>query len=152
MKLLVQIFLVVLLIGCQSKESKNYKSKISGKWIFAEEYFITRYDDEGFEEPPPPPREHLGYNFFSKDSCETNFSFFKIIDSTKKVGNFIVTHDNVNNLGRKTIFKIEDDSLKIFNKTFDRWESFYIMRLDTNNLVLNNQNAIIQKFVRVLKK
>lgn len=150
MKIFLQIFLFFLLIGCQSKENKNYESKISGKWLFAEEYFITRYDDEGFEEPPPPPRERLGYNFFSKDSCETNFSFFKINDTTKL--DFRGKYSDVENIGRKTIYKIEDDSLKIFNRSFNRWESFYIMRLDTNNLVLNNQNAVIQKFARVIKK
>ncbi|WP_262150972.1 lipocalin family protein [Chryseobacterium foetidum] len=150
MKILIQIFLVLLFIGCQSKEVKNYESKILGKWIFAEEYFITRYNDEGFEEPPPPPRERLGYNFFSKDSCETNFSFFKINDTTKI--NFRGHYSDIANLGRKTAYKIENDSLKIFNRSFNRWESFYIMNLDSNNMVLNNHNTIIQKFARVIKK
>lgn len=144
MKFFLQIFLVFLLIGCQSKENKNYESKILGKWIFADEYFITRYNDEGFEEPPPPPREHLGYNFFSKDSCEANVNYVDI--------NSFDVDSYHTKFGRKTVYKIENDCLKIFNRSFNRWESFYIMNLDSNNMVLNNQNTIIQKFVRVIKK
>lgn len=151
MKLFFQIFLIFLLIGCQSKESKNYESKISGRWFFAEEYFITRYDDQGFEEPPPPPRERLGYNFFSKDSCESNLQYRLVDFEGKSNQNFIFERDVKKDLGRKTIYKIENDSLKIFDRTFNRWESFYIMSLDKNNLVLNNHNLVIQKFARVLK-
>jgi len=144
MKLLVPIFLVVFLTGCQSKEGKNYESKILGKWIFSDEYFITRYDNEGYEEPPPPPREHYGYNFFSKDSCEANENYvnLKSLDVDYYQTKF----------GRKTVYKIENDSLKIFNRSFNKWDSFYIMNLDSNNMVLNNQNTIIQKFVRAIKK
>ena len=142
MKIFQQMFFVFILIGCQSNENKSLDSKILGKWVFASEYFITRYDNEGFEEPPPPPREHFGYNFFTKDSCEANQMF---VDLTT----FDV--DYYQPIGRKTIYKIEDDSLKIFNKTLDKWESFYMMRLDNNNLVLNHKNTVIQKFVRVLK-
>ncbi|WP_312075357.1 hypothetical protein [Chryseobacterium sp.] len=152
MKGLIQIVLVFLLIGCQSKENKNYESKILGKWIFADEYFITRYNDEGFEEPPPPPREHLGFDFFSKDSCEANENYYLIDFQGKSDGNNIFERDVLKKLGKKTIYKIENDSLKIFNRSFNRWESFYIMNLDSNNMVLNNQNTIIQKFVRVIKK
>lgn len=144
MKGLIQIVLVFLLIGCQSKENKNYETKISGKWIFADEYFITRYDDEGFAEPPPPPREHLGFDFFSKDSCEANENY---VDLKSFDVDYYYTK-----FGRKTAYKIENDSLKIFNRSFNRWESFYIMNLDSNNIVLNNQNTIIQKFARVIKK
>ena len=144
MKVFIQIFLVFLLIGCQSKENKNYESKILGKWIFADEYFITRYDDEGFAEPPPPPRERLGYNFFSKDSCEANENYVDL-------KSFDVDY-YYKKFGRKTVYKIENDSLKIFNRSLNRWESFYIMNLDSNNMVLNNENLIIQKFARVIKK
>ena len=151
----VFIILIITLGSCNSEnkkneiKSKNLDSKILGKWIFADEYFISRYDDEGFEVPPPPPRERLGYNFFTKDSCETNFSFFKINDTTKL--DFRGHYSDRKNLGRKTVYKIENDSLKIFNRTFNRWDSFYIMRLDSNNLVLNNQNSVIQQFARKLK-
>ena len=152
----VFIILIISFSSCNSESKKNenkrkiLESKILGKWIFTEEYFISRYDDEGFEVPPPPPRERLGYNFFTKDSCETNFSFFKINDTTKL--DFRGHYSDIKNLGRKTIYKIENDSLKIFNRTFNRWDSYYIMQLDTNNLVLNNQNSIIQQFVHKIKK
>lgn len=142
MKVFIQIFLVVLLIGCQSKDSKNYQSKISGKWLFVEEYFITRYDNDGYEEPPPPPRENLGFNFYSKDSCEANYIFVEI-------KSFDV--DYYKPIGRKTVYKIDNDSLKVFDRSINKWKSVYIMRLDSNNLTLNYNNAIIKKFVRVLK-
>ena len=134
------------------KENKDFETKILGKWIFAEEYFVTRYDNDGFKEPPPPPREHLGYDFFSQDSCESDSPYFLVDSEGQSDQNFIFERDVKKDLGRKTIYKINDDSLKIFNKTFNRWDSFYIMRLDDNNLVLNNHNSVIQQFVRKVKK
>jgi len=144
MKLFLQIFLVFILIGCQSNENKNFESKISGKWIFAEEYFITRYDDGGFEEPPRPPIKNLGFNFYSKDSCEANQMF---VDLKSFHVNYYQTE-----FGRKTAYKINKDSLKIFNRSLNKWESAYIMRLDSNNLIISYDNVIIKKFARVLKK
>lgn len=146
MKFFQRIFFVFILTNCQSNDNKNIHSEILGKWIFAEEHFISTYDNEGFLVPPPPPRERLGYNFYTNDSCETNFSFFKIND-TRQI-DFRGHYSDIEKLGRKTIYKIENDSLKIFNRTFNRWDSFYIMKLDANNLVLNNQNSVIQQFVR----
>jgi hypothetical protein len=143
MKLFLQIFLFFILVSCQSNENKNLESKISGKWIFVEEYFITRYNDEGFEEPPPPPIENLGFYFFSKDSCEANQMFVDL--KTKDV-------DYWKKLGRKTIYKVDKDSLKVFNRTLNVWQSASIMKLDHNNLVLNYGNLVIKKFVRVIKE
>lgn len=77
----VYFILFITLCSCNSEnkkndtKSKNLESKILGKWIFAREHLITTYDNDGFEVPPPPHIEKLGYNFFSKDSCEENQMF-----------------------------------------------------------------------------
>lgn len=141
MKFFLQIFLIFLLIGCQSKENKDLV-KISGKWLFAGEYNITTFTNDGYEIPPSPPIENLGFNFYSKDSCEANQIFVDLktfdVDWAKRIG-------------RNTIYKLNEDSLRVFNRTLNKWESAYIMKLDNNNLVLNYHNVIIRKFARVIK-
>lgn len=152
MKFLLQLFLVFILIHCQSNDKNDFNDKISGKWIFADEYFITTYSTDGTEEPPSPPRENFGFNFFSKDSCESNYQYLKIIDSTKLKDRVGISHDNIQNVGRKTIYRINKDSLKVFDRGLNRWQAFKIMKLDNNNFIINENDVIIKKFVRVLKK
>jgi hypothetical protein len=144
-KYALQILLVLILTGCQSKENNDYKSKITGKWIFDDKYYISRYDKDGNLLTPPLSllRENLGFNFLSKDSCEANEDYVDL--KSLDVDYYRVKY------GRKTIYKIENDSLKVFNRTSNRWKSYYIMILDENNLVLNDHNEIIQKFARVIK-
>lgn len=73
-------------------------------------------------------KKDLGFNFYSKDSCEANQEFYD-------PKSFNVDYFGVK-LGRKTAFKIMGDSLKIFNKTLGKWEAYKIAYFDENNLTL----------------
>lgn len=113
-----------MILRCSEKK----QTFISGKYNFVEEYYIANYDDFGDLIPPNPPYKDLGFNFYSKDSCESNRKYFD-------AKSFDVDYFKVE-LGRKTIYKIEKDSLKIFNRTLEKWESYYILHCDKNNLTL----------------
>lgn len=127
-------------MSCQ----KNDEKIIDGKWIFVEEYNIPYYNKDGYEEPPFPQKIDLGFNFYSKDSCEANYTFYDL--KTKDVDYYKTT------FGRKTKFKIKKDLLKIFDRTLNKWTNYKIMNLDENNLVLNYNDILIKNYVRVLKK
>ncbi|MFC6268353.1 hypothetical protein [Frigoriflavimonas asaccharolytica] len=71
------MLLIFFLFSCKRSNDDN-SSKIRGKWISAKQTYITSYDKDGEEFPPPPPRENLGLSFYSEDSCEANFPFFKV--------------------------------------------------------------------------
>lgn len=133
------IILIIILFSCENKE----QSKIKGNWHFVREYNIPYFDKDGYELPPIPPTQNLGFNFYSGDSCEANQSFY---DSKS----FNVDYYMVE-LGRKTIYEIKDDSLKVFDRTLEKWQSYHIIYLDDNNLTLNNNNRVIKSFTKKLK-
>lgn len=139
MKNYIQILLILILFSCQ----KDNEKIIEGKWIFVSEYNLPYYNKDGYEEPPSPPRKDLGFNFYSKDSCEANYEFYDL--ATKNVDYYRET------FGRKTEFKIDSDSLKIFNRSLNKWTSYKIMNLNENNLTLNNGNRLIKSYVKMLK-
>ncbi|MCG2792943.1 MAG: hypothetical protein L6262_05280 [Weeksellaceae bacterium] len=139
MKNYIKIILLVFTFSCQ----KENKKVLEGKWIFVSNYNIPHYTLDGFEEPPLPPKNDLGFNFFSKDSCEANSIFYNLksldVDYYRE------------SFGRKTVFKIDKDSLKIFDRSLNKWTRYKIMRLDENNLVLNYNDIQIKNYVKILK-
>lgn len=139
---LFQLCVILFLFSCHKKEEKT----ITGKWIFVEQYKIPHFDKDGDEEPSSPIIfvKDLGFNFYSKDSCEANYVFYE-------PKSFDVDYFN-KTLGRKTTFKIEKDSLKIFNRTLEKWESYEIMYFDENNLILNKGNWLIKNYAKKTKK
>ncbi len=132
--------MLLILFSCQKEDKKT----IEGKWIFVSEYNIPSYSIDGSEEPPLPPRKDLGFDFYSKDSCKANYEFFDL--NTLDVNYF------QKSFGRKTKFKIDNNSLKIFNRSLNKWTNYKIMRLDENNLVLNYNDIQIKNYVRKLRK
>ena len=134
------ILILILFFSCQKK--KDYK--IEGKWIFVTEFNLPNFDKDGNDIPPLPPRENLGFNFYSKDSCEANERFFDL-------KSFDVDHYKVK-LGRKTIFKIKNDTLLIFNRTLEKCDSYKILNIDDNNLTLLCNGRLIKSFAKKVKK
>ncbi len=117
------------------------KQFLSGKWILAEKIDITRYDQDG--QALPPPREDIGFNFYSADSCEANVNFYNPASFDDDYF--------AESWGRKTVYKLEDDSLKIFDRQMDQWKTYQVMFQDINNLILNDGNMQIKVYVRKLK-
>lgn len=151
MKLFLGILLTLFLLGCKKSTDDNSYSKIAGKWIFVNQTDIISYDKDGYGFPPPPPRENLGLNFYSKDSCESFEIYMEFIDSIKNWKE-IRKDNNIKKLGRKTIYFVNKDSLKIFDRSFNKWRSYKIMFLNENNLILNYENVLITNYVRKLNR
>lgn len=116
--------LQIMSLGC----SHEKQLQINGKYDFVSKYNIPIYSKDGDELPPPPPKKNVGFNFYSKDSCESNYKYYDL-------KSFDVDYYRTE-FGRKTRYKIEGDSLKVFNRTMEKWDSYFILHLDENNLTL----------------
>jgi len=132
-KLLSAIGLAILFFGCseQHQESTMY-SQIIGDW----EEVYNRDNDS----PPPFGTSTNGYSFFTDKTVDLKAGIYKQIKGTENKMRF---------LGTKTRFRIEGDSLSIFNLSDSSWWSRKILSITKDYFVLRLDKGKKQKFTRV---
>lgn len=149
-------------IGCSIPTSKRnkFQNDIIGEWYYASEEFIVS-DTTKKPSPPSPLVTRNGYKFSEGGMFELKQGFHK----TLKIEDYHVSQF----MGYTTTYKIEDDSLKIFSLSLNRWycqkilkltkDSLWLLRIDSiNNRLdyiekyahfqeLNNENLIFDKVI-----
>lgn len=137
MKKLLYFLILIFLISC--KERKNYDFLILGDWQYVEE------KTSNYEEPPSPFPKRLPEISFQKNNIYINKDgFYKIDESERKQG-----FEEIKNtlfLGTTSKFKIEKDSLYLYNLISKKYESLHIIKIDKTNLILKSKSGIISKF------
>lgn len=134
--------LLTTLIACRQNTSPNFDKLIIGEWTFV-------------EEPPkvpqgelyPPPKLHTeamksGYAFFVDGSCEYKPGFFK------RIGNNQYGNLKTYFLGTTSTYKVEGDSLKIFNLTDSNWTSIKIFNIKSDTLTLQYGDNTFMRYSR----
>lgn len=88
----------------------------------------------------PPTLMHsyykTGYIFYPDNSCEDKLGYFK-----RENSEWIF-------LGTTTIYKIEDDSLKIFNLTDSTWKNTKIESISSDTLTLITKDSSLIKYAK----
>lgn len=137
MKKLLFFITFVFLISCNEK--KNANVLILGDWKYIEEK-TTNSDELSF----PFPKGSSEISFQKNNIYINKNGFYKFDESERKEG-----FDKIKNtifLGTTSKYKIEKDSLYIYNLISKKYESSFILKLDEDNLILKSKSGIISKF------
>jgi Domain of unknown function (DUF6438) len=144
LKLLIFIFCVALL-SCKNDQQNPYSNLLLGDWTYIE--------NDSLKDASPFNRNIIeGYSFLDKGICNKKIGYFKKI-KTKIPGMENAIGDRTEQttncfLGTETKYKIEGDSLKIFNLTDSIWEGRKILRLSNDTLCLQLSNHAIVNFAK----
>jgi hypothetical protein len=145
MKFITTLILIFTLVSCKQKSKNDYENKIIGEWKFVRE--IIKPNENG-KLPPPPPfgNSEVGYEFYKNGEFEYKLGFFKYIKGDEK-------HQSQNlYLGTKSKFKIEDDSLKLYDIAEKIWNSYKIVDIKSDTLKIINSVGEISKFQKLKHK
>ncbi len=131
------IFLLLLtLISCEKKSTNNYGNKIIGEWIFEKENPVRKnYFHNDFS-----------YSFDKNGNCESKPGYFDTKEKTEKEERKTMFY------GTKTKYKIEDDSLYIFNLVTKKWNASKIVGVNSKTLKLSFDKNIILEFSKLNHK
>ena len=150
MRYIIAIF-ITLCMSCSHQDSNDVKLKkdIIGEWYCDSEVYLVTDSTE--KRPPPLPYlNRNGYSFSADDTFELKQGFHKILEfgDGNRTPQFV---------GYKTTFKIENDSLKIFDFLQNRWYSQKILKLTQDSLwllrlPLIHQYQYIDKYARFQAK
>lgn len=130
---------LLLLTSCRNKSQEAIEEKLLGEWVcIGKENKASSLSGD-----TQPTLEYSiiknGYGFYVDNVCDVKLGFFKVDDSTYK-SVF---------LGTKTIYKVEDDSLKIFNLVDSNWISAKIVCLNKDTLSLEKKFGEIRKYLKM---
>ena len=130
----------MICMSCSHKDSNDEKLKknIIGEWYCDSEVYLVT-DSTGKGSPPLPYLNRNGYSFSADDTFELKQGFHKILEfgDGNRTPQFV---------GYKTTFKIENDSLKIFDFLQNRWYSEKILKLTNDSLWLLRFNPLIHQY------
>lgn len=145
MKFSTIFILLFTLISCKQKSKNDYENKIIGEWKYVRE--IEKPDKNGnFPPPPPYGNLELGYEFHANGTFDNKFGFFEYIEATKN-------HKSQSlYLGTTSNYKIENDSLKLYDLSEKIWESYKIVSLKSDTLKIRNSENKITKFHKLKYK
>jgi hypothetical protein len=128
------IFLLLLtLISCEKKPTKNYENIILGDWIFENEN--PKIENRFYSD--------FGYSFDKKGNCESKPGYFETKDKTEKEERKTIFH------GTKTKYKIVDDSLYIFNLNSKKWDASKIVGVNSKTLKLKFDKENVLQFSKL---
>lgn len=121
------IFLTVCFtVGCNVSEPKSEVEKIQGSWLFDTSNLPVLKQERIISKV----RDNCGFQF-DGDKCHLNCSFY-----TKDLSNVCFGMRS----GYVTNFKIQDDSLKIWDNEKNRWHYYLIKKLTADSLIILDTN------------
>jgi hypothetical protein len=145
MKIITTFLLILALVSCKQKSKYDYENKIIGEWKFVRE--IDKPNENG-KIPPPPPfgNREIGYEFYKNGKFEYKLGFYKYMKGDEN-------HQSQNlYLGSNSKFKIENDSLKLYDLSEKKWNSFKIIEIESDTLKIINSVGKISKFKKLKYK
>ena len=149
-KILHSILLIVLAcLSCKFNENNHFNEKIIGNWAYKRIDYseIDAKKDEVFILTPINFYESgNGYTFSKNNVCENKLGYFKV-NTKNDLKNSSLTY-----LGNTTTYKIEKDSLKIFNISDSSWNSRKIHSITEDTLTFQAEKGILIKYVRIKNK
>lgn len=137
-RLIIILLTVFFLVSCKTEREDKFKKLVYGEWNFAriEKKKETIDPDKVFRQLKSPWNKMSGYTFLQNNLCENKLGYFNRIK-----GRIIF-------FGTQTKYKIEDDSLKIFNLTDSTWDSKKILEISSDTLTLIFKDSFLVKYAK----
>ncbi len=144
------LFILLICLSCKFNENNHFNEKIIGNWAYTRiEYSEIDTNKDGNLIPPTPINFYendSGYTFSKNNVCENKRGYFK--ENTKnELENSASTY-----LGNTTTYKIEKDSLKIFNISDSSWNSRKIYSITDDTLTFQAEKGILIKYTKIKNK
>ena len=135
----------ITLISCKNNLENENKRLIVGDWkFFYEEPVIPKDGNLTVIKLPLSIRNKFrGYEFKENGVYDNKLGFFK------EAFNKIKGETESIYLGRSSTYEIKNDSLKLYNKSNEKWESFKIKNLQKDTLELVDTKNESSKWTRV---
>ena len=135
----INFLLLLILISCKQNAINNNEKAIIGDWKFIKEI----QKKGGHAAPEPQLIEFVGgYSFLSDGVCEKKPGYFKRIKGNEPQDGKTLF------LGTTTKYKIEDDSLKIYNLYSCTWTSLKIASINIDTMILRNNDSNFVKYAK----
>jgi hypothetical protein len=138
MKFITTLILIFILVSCKQKSTNDYENKIIGEWKYVKE-LVKPNKNGNFIPLPPFVNQEVGYEFNSDGKFDYKLGFYKYIKGDEN-------HQSQNiYLGNTSNYKIEDDSLKLYDLSSKKWGSYKIASIKFDTLKIINSEGKIDK-------
>ena len=142
MKFITTLILIFILVSCKQKSTNDYENKIIGEWKYVKE-LVKPNKNGNFIPLPPFVNQEVGYEFNSDGKFDYKLGFYKYIKGDEN-------HQSQNiYLGNTSNYKIEDDSLKLYDLSSKKWGSYKIASIKFDTLKIINSEGKIDKFYKL---
>ena len=137
-RLITILLTVFFLASCKTEREEKFKNLVYGEWNFVriEKRNGIIEAEQNFRRLKSPWNKMNGYTFFSNNLCENKSGYFNRIK-----GRIIF-------YGTQTKYKIENDSLKIWNLTDSTWDSKKIHEISSDTLTLIYKDSFLVKYAK----
>ncbi len=134
----ITFLLLLTFISCRQRITNDYEKTIIGEWTFVKKESKNQNDDI----PPSLSRGLFvrGYNFLPDNICENKLGYFKRIQGNER------HEEKTLFLGTITKYKIEEDSLKIYNLNDSTWNSQKIVSITADTMTLQKNESTFFKY------
>lgn len=135
----ITFLLLLTFVSCRQKPTNDYDKAIIGEWKFVKKELEKQTNDI----PPPSWGEFVsGYRFLPDNICENKLGYFKRIEGNER-------HDRKNFfLGTTTKYKINNDSLQIYNLNDSTWTSQKIVSITADTMTLQKNDSTFFKYAK----
>ncbi|MGE8343747.1 MAG: DUF6438 domain-containing protein [Flavobacterium sp.] len=152
MKLTPILYVIIffILYSCQKNNDKKLEKDLVGEWIYikTDDQRKPQTNSNSNIPPPPPPfgSPKRGYIFLKNNIAENKTGYFKTINAVERENRKTFF------LGTTTKYKIENDSLKIFNLESKTWENQKLSSITRDTLTTKIGDSIFVKYARIKYK
>lgn len=140
------LILFFILYSCQTNNDKKLQKDILGEWIYIktdDQRKPQTNNNHNIPPPPPPFGSHKeGYAFLENNIAEYKSGYFKMIKAQER------ENRKTYFLGTETKYKIENDSLKIFDLESKIWKNQKIESILGDTLTTKIEDSIFAKYAR----
>jgi len=141
-RLIIILLTALFLVSCKTNNDEKYKKVICGEWTFAKRETTAKSLNFTVSEQHMKPFAKEGYIFYPNNICENKLGYFEFRRGKTKRDNEVLFW------GNETKYKIEDDSLKIFDLTDKIWKSKKIFSISPDTLKLQVKDSIYDIYTR----